>query len=601
MDEYNHYPCDDQKATRKVRWCCRLAAIALCGLHAYTARHTMNPDGVSYLDLASGIMGGDLHASLNPYWSPLYPWLLARTLAVVQPSAYWECAIVHGVNFGIFLAALAAFEWLLHEWLLTVCRLRGKATPLPECWLTGLAYCLFAWMARRLVTVSVVTPDMLVAVVVFLATALTLRIRRRGPHPATSAVLGLILAGGYLAKAVLFPLGFVFLGASVLAARAHRRATAHLAVAAPVFVLVAGGYLAALSVTRGYATFGDSGKLNYAWYVGRLPRMHASAEQGPAHPPRRLAGPIAAWEFADPIGGTYPLWYDPAYWCQGLHAELDLRRQISALGPAVAGYFALFGEQLLPITAALAVLVLFTLFGRGVAWRSGLAEWLRLVGSQFPLLLPAMGAVGLYALVGHVEGRLIGPFVVLLGMAVLGAVRAVQGQEPAAGCLARACLWMTAALLGVNLLFDGANAAAALIRGEGPAAHAEWRVAQYLRKRGLQEKDSVGFVGFTYDAYWARLGGVRIVAEVPETEAQRFWSAPDSARSATLASFRQVGARAVLARRAGGPPAGWEAVPGTDFICMPLSGPGREREPGLMWRKAWGYNFPLIRTGKTGS
>jgi hypothetical protein len=558
-------------AARRVRWACRLTAVILCGLHAVAARHTMNPDGVSYLDLADGVARGDLHASLNPYWSPLYPWLLATALTIVRPTAYWECAVVHGLNFILFLVALAAFEWFLSEWLRSLRPAEEDSpAPLPEWALIGLVYALFAWMARRLVTVSTVTPDMCVAAFVFLAAALVLRLRRLGPSPGRSASLGLVLAAGYLAKAVLFPLGFVFLGASALAAGGWRRAARHLAVSGGVFGLLAGCYIAALSAACGHVTFGDSGKLNYAWYVVGVPRPHASAAHGLAHPPRRLAGAVPVYSF-EPLGGTYPLWYDPAYWYQGLTALVGLRQQATAVGRTAATYFTLFSEQLLGFTAAFAVLLLFTLFGRGGGWWSAFAGCLRLLVRQYPVLLPAAAALGLYALVGHVEGRLIGPFLVLLAASILAVVRVTPGLGQPAGYLARACLWVLAVLLGANVLFDAGNVAAALSRGEGPAAHPDWRVAQILREQGLNDGDPVGFVGFTFDAYWARLAGLRLVAEVPQNEAPRFWAARESVRAAALDAFRRAGTRAVVARLAGGgTAAGWRDIPGTDYVYLPL-------------------------------
>src|SRR5262245_7604809 len=110
-------PNREAALTLRCRRLFRAVAVLLCGLHAYVARHTINPDGISYLDVADAYRAGDLAAALNAYWSPLYSWLLAAALAVARPSPYWECTVAHAVNFGIFLVALAAFEWLLSELL----------------------------------------------------------------------------------------------------------------------------------------------------------------------------------------------------------------------------------------------------------------------------------------------------------------------------------------------------------------------------------------------------------------------------------------------------------------------------------------------------
>src|SRR5262245_31058894 len=99
----------EDRLTHRVRLGFRLLAMLLCGLHAYANRHLINPDGLSYLDLATG------DGSINGYWSPLYPWLLGMVLRGVGAGPYWECALAHAVNVGLFLVSLAAFEWLLSE------------------------------------------------------------------------------------------------------------------------------------------------------------------------------------------------------------------------------------------------------------------------------------------------------------------------------------------------------------------------------------------------------------------------------------------------------------------------------------------------------
>src|SRR5829696_3720393 len=81
-------------AIRAVRWVGRVVAVLLVAMHAYVGRHAINPDAVSYLDVASAYAAGDLGAARNYYWSPLYSWLLALGL-LVRPVAYWDAAVAH--------------------------------------------------------------------------------------------------------------------------------------------------------------------------------------------------------------------------------------------------------------------------------------------------------------------------------------------------------------------------------------------------------------------------------------------------------------------------------------------------------------------------
>src|SRR5690242_3748378 len=61
-----------------------LVVITLGALHASAGRHEIQPDGVSYLDVADKYLAGEWHAAINAYWSPLYSWLLGLALAVVR-------------------------------------------------------------------------------------------------------------------------------------------------------------------------------------------------------------------------------------------------------------------------------------------------------------------------------------------------------------------------------------------------------------------------------------------------------------------------------------------------------------------------------------
>src|SRR5262245_66056250 len=73
----------------------RVLAVSSCALHAYANRHLINPDGISYLDVASAYARGDFAEAVNAYWSPLYSWLLAAVFTLMRPTAYWECTVAH--------------------------------------------------------------------------------------------------------------------------------------------------------------------------------------------------------------------------------------------------------------------------------------------------------------------------------------------------------------------------------------------------------------------------------------------------------------------------------------------------------------------------
>src|SRR5690349_7739729 len=76
----------------------RLATIGLAVMQAWTTSNAMNPDGISYLDLAEAYAHGRFADTLNLYWSPLYPAFLGFLFTFIHPDPRWEFAFVHAVN-----------------------------------------------------------------------------------------------------------------------------------------------------------------------------------------------------------------------------------------------------------------------------------------------------------------------------------------------------------------------------------------------------------------------------------------------------------------------------------------------------------------------
>src|SRR5262245_25402428 len=63
-------------------WSISLGSAAILAL---SARHSMDEDGLSYLDLASEALHSGPVGLLNGYWSPGYPALLSLALALFHP------------------------------------------------------------------------------------------------------------------------------------------------------------------------------------------------------------------------------------------------------------------------------------------------------------------------------------------------------------------------------------------------------------------------------------------------------------------------------------------------------------------------------------
>jgi hypothetical protein len=545
----------------------RLTALALAALQAYAGRHYLNADGVSYLDLADAWAHGNWQGGISTYWGPLYPGLLAAALALFRPTAYWEFALVKLVGLGLFAAALFAFEWLLREQI-SLRRSQGVAEDgLTERAFVLFAYPLFLLACLRLISLDMATPDLGVALLVFLAAALLTRNRRLGVSPARAAMLGLVLGLAYLAKAAMLPIGAVFLAVSCLAAGNRRKLALHLAVCGTVWSGIAGSYIVAMSVKSGRPTLGDARALNCLWFVNRVEQFRwRTADPGlgvPVHPPRQLLDNPPVFEFAQPVFGTYPLWLDPGYWCEGLVCRWTIGEQ--------AATFRTTGAELLWIlavpfgvgTAALLLLGLLaepSLWGRGGALR-------RLVTQQYHLILPSLAAVGLYLLV-HVQGRYLAPFLLLLSVAMLADLRFRSNAHGVRDRRIPLLLLVVWAPVIVMIPDVGVRALREASRGEGPNAHAHWAVAEELARHGVGPGSQVAVLGDAFECGWARLGRLRIVAQVED--ASGYVAANADARQAVQEAFRQAGAEAVIAAGDLDLGEGWVEIPDTAFrVCLP--------------------------------
>ena len=533
-----------------------LIALALGAMHAWAYRHAMGGDGISYMDVAGTYLRRDWAQIANGYWSPLYSWLLAAALAVFKPLPYWEAAVAHLVNFLIYVFALASFHYLWAG-LLRYRRREAAAdpgrtesriasTPLPDwAWFT-LGYALFLWASLNLITVRLVTPDLCVAGFIYLLAGLLIRIRVGATRYRTFALLGFIIALGYLTKLILLTVGVVFLAVALLVGGRLRATVPRIALALLVLAAVASPWVVALSMDKGRLTLGESGKMNYAYMINDArPWYHWQGlppETGtPEHQVRQLLDKPAVFEYAEPVGGSYPVWYDNSYWTEGMRVSFSLQGHLEALRTNSGAYFRLLFHQQAGMVFCIAVLFLLRR-----NWWSSLKDIARL----WFLLVPAFAGLGLYAMIS-VQPRLVAGFIVLLWAPVLHAVRVPNTPEAkrVTACISVAALLAMLALVGYESVPVVKHTALDLQLRTDTAPHRQWQIADELHEMGLRPGDKVAHVGQALKSwsYWARLAGVKIVAEV--RPATSFWVADDAIRAKVMDAFTKAGARAVVTRK----------------------------------------------------
>jgi hypothetical protein len=553
------------KPSTTVRWLFRCLALGLGLAQIVTGRNTIGPDARSYLEIARAILRHDWAMTINAYWSAMYPWLLAVVLGVVRPSLRSEFPVAHALAFPILVAGVASFEFywvaLLRLRELTSARLGLASPPISPTQVWVLGYSLFIWLTVGDLILPI-NPDLCVITIVLLQAGLLLRIEiTEGAQPSLYLWFGFCLGLGYLVKAILFPMAFVFLGVMIVVSGRHVRGRIQwLVLAFLIFIALVTPEIVLLSRSKGRLTFSDTGKLALDWYTYNLPLRNWQGDPPgsgtPAHPTRKIYERPAVYEFNGPLRSSYPPWYDPSYWNEGLSPAFDLRavakhsfQQILELGV----------NFLHPKAWVIGILLIFL--------GSDPRDTLKGIVAYRYLVLISTVAFALYCLT-LVQSRYLAPWVLLLWGAVLSGVRLKRAVAPV-------YLWVTVVVSLVLVTSVGYLVYGESIHGFHNDASAEYPTAEGLKGMGLQPGEKVAAIGFDNDAYWAYLARLYIAAEINTNETCFFWSESPTVQTQILEKFAQAGARVVVANTGAG-------VKSTSGVPIDLAKCSR---PSGRWRK----------------
>jgi hypothetical protein len=560
------------------------ACLVSAAILALSARHTMNPDGLSYLDLASEAVHSGPSQLLSGYWSPGYPALLSIAIALFRPSPGQEFPLVHFVNFILFALTLTAFHFFLRRWLSYADAFRQTSDQEKKD-IVPFAFCIFLWFTLEYIGVDLVSPDLCMAAIVFLIAGITCSLSLPGAGSRHYVALGFVCGLGYYVKAAMLPLEVLFLGGLLVYPPSRFVTRRRLLLSLSIFLVTAAPLVALLSSREGRLTTGDSGRLNYAWYVngkrlwagwpGPVPEQSlpsstadgtqpSTARPGDSshafgsleHPPRRLMETPLVLEFGSPIKGTFPLWYDPSYWQAGLKTRFNLRQQLHALEGTLGEYKNMFHEFRQATVLISAALVLCGL----AAFEKRLPN---LPLREFWLLLWPLTTVLMYAVV-HVEDRFLGAFCVLSCLAIYGALICRLNRRIAVAV----CATVAGTLI---ISFTGyMSTASAFLVGDlvHPRQPDYEVVGDSLRNLGVESGDRVAVVGQeAFDPYYAHYAGLRVVANIPT--ADEFWKLSPAEVESVADTLRGIGVKALVAENKP------EASTAANWRQVKLSGPMR--------------------------
>ncbi len=396
--------------TRGLRALAWVLVVAIALFQAYAQRYVVGPDGVAYLDLSDAVVAGHWSGLVNPYWSPLYPLLIGLARIVTRASPAGEVPLMHAVNAAACLATFGAYEYFLAPVLGMTAESRHAV--LGGGWGRAIAYGLFICVAFTLTPIELTTPDLLAAAATFAALGALLRLRHP-PGGAAGVVLGVSLGLGSLAKSFMIPWAVVCFVALAVALR--KRGLKPLASAVAVWLVFVGPWTVLLSRAAGRLTFGDTGRLTYAWFVnnrdapslGGVPMGARTARTEAILPRSGVTGDAP---------GTDPMWFDPERWSGGLRPQFDLHDQVASL--LTSGRY--YVENLAPFLFLILLIAVAPVRSRRDAWRRG---WI--------VLVPAAAGMFGYAMV-LATARYVMPFVLAGTLVLLASLPAPRRLHPLA-------------------------------------------------------------------------------------------------------------------------------------------------------------------------
>lgn len=520
-----------------------LLVIGIGMLDFWGSRYNLNPDGISYLEMAGNALSQGPGALVNGYWSPAYPLLLVP-VRLLAPAA-WTSAIpaLHLVNFAIYLLAAAIFCSLLR---LASRGAPGAALSMP------FGSAAFVVIAVQCIGLGLLTPDFVVMLMVLCTAGCCLQLERTDRPTRWSALLGVALAAGYWTKGILLPLNAGLLVLLFIFPPRIARARAMVARAATVFGLLSLPLVVLVSAKVGRASAGEVGRLNYAWEIDDMasPFVGWVGDPGnvygtPLHPPRVLQESPRVLEFATPIRASYPLWFDPSYWYAGLKPRFSLAGHRRALAQGLAD----LGDVLIDQWAVIAGLLLIWLTTTREA-RDEKREANGMQHSRMPFVFALWSAAAalLYASV-HLESRYLAGFV---------AVAVVAAWQPLTRRVPRRALPFAVAASVIALLVSLALNLEKNIGGFERSYRPDYLLdAKKLAAAGLRRGDAIAMIGDAHEAYAAFANGAWVAAQVFDSTG--FWQLTPAAREALQERLGAMGIRALLANNVGGEMAadGW--------------------------------------------
>jgi hypothetical protein len=495
-----------------------IVAVILCVALGYLSRLALNPDGVSYLDLAAAVPKHDWSHFVQGYWSPLFPLIVGEISQVTGLVGANLVPVTHVIN---TIAAVAGV-WIIWRWSRAVAATRPLFGRLA---IAAFLLCSF-WLPK----LEVVTPDVISLLV---AVWISHELLRHGSQ--RWLLTGVLFGVSFLVKTSTWPLLIVAVPLRLWAAPdtpARRRVWWSTAVCALLML----GWIVPMSVKAGHPTLGSSGRLNFSWYINasrnsQSPDADRGNHAGYQQVPIGDGQQITVATFDEAATWTYQPWGDPTAWAEGITSKVEFAPTVGELTSywlrmSMYVFVLWLGPMLLT-----AIVPAFLLYRRPGVWRE-------LVTTQrHALVVGGLGIVGLFQFIAiHVEPRLIAPYAIMLALGSIWLDTAAPATRPLRPIVRNTLAWVGAiAALGLAgyTLVTGAASTARLIETTHRLDAVRQRLATVV-----QGPFPIAIIGPAMPvlsaAYWS---GVHVTMQIPPSSAKLLGTLPPDQQAAILGSL----------------------------------------------------------------
>lgn len=509
-------PTATQQPTREIDILAGLAGM-ICVAFGFLSAQALNPDGVSYLDLAAAIQRGDWTHFVQGYWSPLLPFVTGATGSIAGLTGPQLVLVAHLLNLTVALGGLL----IVWRW--------ARRSPAP--WFGRAAIAAFMICSAGLPRIEAVTPDvLLLTIAIWLSYELLVHRGRRW------LLVGALLGFAFLAKTSSWPWLVVAVPLRLWAATdapARRRVWWSTLASGAVMLI----WVVPMTIKYGHPTLGSSGRLNYSWYIAanssRLPDTDAGTNTAYRSVPVGEGRELMVATFDEAAYWTYQPWGDPTAWATKVLTQTGRAPTVIQL---VSYWFRLalriFALWLGPLIAAV-MLPTWVLLRR-----PGMAREL-VTTERDTLVVILLGLTGLVQFAAvHAEPRLIAPFSAMLAFGVISWCSAAPAAQVGikSAALRQGLAWLgVAAVLGFATfrLTEGVNSYRRL-----RSVATQLNDLRHRLISAGQPNIPLAIVGpaapVLASAYWI---GARIVMQIPPTGADLIATLPPERQSQMLTAL----------------------------------------------------------------